>query len=283
MNRRGVTLIELLLALAISAILIAGIYRTFISTQRSYMVQDQVVEMQQNMRAAINRMMREIRMVNFGRIVNFDPVTGTFVSNLLPIHIPGPPPQIFPTVLTTNPDDITILGGFEQIRTASGVPITVVSFDPTIPSITLSHTTDEFDGANSRLLSIGGDESFLVQSRSERTLILDRTPTNPVGHFVFKIHAVRYYVDANQILRRDAFTGARNQPMAENIESIQFQYFTANGSQTLIPNSTTAVQVTVTARTKDPDPSYSEEGGFRRRQIVSMIQLRNMGQSLEGP
>ncbi len=283
MNQRGVTLIELLLALAISAILIAGIYRTFISTQRSYMVQDQVVEMQQNMRVAINRMMREIRMVNFGRIINFNPATGTFVSNLLPIHIPGPPPQTFPTVLTTNPDDITILGGFEQIKTATGNPITVVSFDPTIPSITLSHTTDEFDGANSRLLSIGGDESFIVQNRVGNTLTLDRVPTNPVGHFIFKIHAVRYYVDANQILRRDAFTGARNQPMAENIESIQFQYFTANGFQTLIPNSTTAVQVTVTARTKDPDPSYSEEGGFRRRQIVSMIQLRNMGHSMEGP
>jgi prepilin-type N-terminal cleavage/methylation domain-containing protein len=283
MDKRGVTLIELLIALVISAILVAGIYRVFISTQRSYTVQDQVVELQQNVRAAINKMMREIRMVNFGRIVSFDTLSGTFVSDLLPINIPGPPPRVFSDVLTTNPDDITIIGGFEQIRTSAGVPITVVSFDPGVPSITLSNATNEFDGANSRLLSIGGEQSFIVQNRAGATLTLDRVPVNPIGHFVFKIHAVRYYVDENRILRRDEFTGSRNQPMADNIESLQFQYLTANGTQTLIPNSTASVQVTITARTRDPDPTYTSEGGFRRRQIVSTIQLRNMGRGMQGP
>ncbi len=283
MNKRGVTLIELLVALVISAILVAGIYRTFISTQRSYTVQDQVVEMQQNVRAAINKMMREIRMVNYGRLVSYDESSGTYVSNILPINIPGPPPQVFLAVLTTNPDDITVIGGFEQIKTGTGIPITVSSFDPTIPSITLSNATNEFDGANSRLLSIGGEESFIVQNRAGATLTLDRAPANPIGHFVFKIHSVRYYVDGNQILRRDEFTGSRNQPMAENIQSLQFQYLKADGTQTLIPNSTTSIQVTITARTKDPDPTYGSDGGFRRRQIVSNIQLRNMGRGMGVP
>src|SRR4030065_201652 len=103
MNKRGVTLIELLIALVISAILVAGIYRVFISTQRSYMVQDQVVEMQQNVRGAINKMMREIRMVNFGRVVSFDELSISFISNVLPVN--G-----FATVLTANPDNITIVG-----------------------------------------------------------------------------------------------------------------------------------------------------------------------------
>src|SRR4030042_1091792 len=65
--------------------------------------------------------------------------------------------------------------------------------------------------------------------------------------------------------------------MADNIESLEFQYLKADGTQTLIPNSTTSIQVTITARTKDPDPTYSSNDGFRRRQIVSTIQLRNMG------
>jgi hypothetical protein len=239
--------------------------------------------MQQNVRAAINKMIREIRMVNFGRIVSYDESSGTYVSNILPINIPGPPPQVFPAVLTTNPDDITVIGGFEQIRTGTGASITVVSFDPSVPSITLSNATNEFDGANSRLLSIGGEESFMVQNRAGATLTLDRAPANPIGHFVFKIHSIRYYVDGNQVLRRDEFTGSRNQPMADNIESLQFQYLNARGEQTLIPNSTTSIQVTITARTKDPDPSYSSDGGFRRRQIVSTIQLRNMGRGMGVP
>lgn len=273
MNKRGVTLIELLIALVISAILVAGIYRVFISTQRSYTVQDQVAEMQQNVRAAINKMMREIRMVNFGRIVSLN--GGTFVSNILPMNIGG---QVFPDVLTTNPNDITVIGGFEQIRRDNGDPIVVASASGN--QITLNFATDEFDGANNQFLSIGGEESFVVVSRSVRTLTLDRVPNNPVGHFIFKIRAVTYSLNGLQ-LRRDIHVGPP-QPLADNIENLQFQYFNASGAQTLIPNSTTSIQVTITARTKDPDPTYATDGGFRRRQIISTIQLRNMGRRMEG-
>lgn len=279
MNKRGVTLIELLIALVISAILVAGIYRIFISTQRSYTVQDQVVEMQQNVRAAINKMMREIRMVNFGRIASFDESSGAFVTSILPVN--G-----FTTILTTSSDSITVVGGFEQIRTAAGAPITIVSFDPAIPSITLSNATSEFNGVAHGYLSIGGEESFIVQNQpvgSTSVLTLDRAPANPVGHFVFKVQAIRYFVDNNRVLRRNENTGGGNQPLADNIESIQFQYFDASGAQTLIPNSTTSIQVTITARTKDPDPTYGSDGGFRRRQIVSNIQLRNMGRGMGVP
>ena len=61
------TLIELLVALTISGILVAGVYRTFVSQQHTYTVQEQVVDMQQNVRLAINRMTREIRMAGFGK------------------------------------------------------------------------------------------------------------------------------------------------------------------------------------------------------------------------
>jgi prepilin-type N-terminal cleavage/methylation domain-containing protein len=277
MNKRGVTLIELLIALAISAILVAGIYRVFISTQRSYVVQDQVVEIQQNVRGAINKMMREIRMVNFGRVVSFNESSGNFDSNILPMNLSG---QLFPTVLTTNPNDITIIGGFEQIRRDNGDPIVIASASGN--QITLNYATDKFDGANNRFLSIGGEESFVVLSRSVATLTLDRTPTTkPAGHFIFKIRAVTYSLNGLQ-LRRDINVGPP-QPLADNIESLQFQYLKADGTQTLIPNSTTSVQVTITARTKDPDPTYGSDGGFRRRQIVSTIQLRNMGRGMGVP
>lgn len=61
----GLTLIELLIALAVSAILMAGVYRTFIGQQKSYTVQEQVVDTQQNVRAAIDRMTTEIRMAGY--------------------------------------------------------------------------------------------------------------------------------------------------------------------------------------------------------------------------
>jgi prepilin-type N-terminal cleavage/methylation domain-containing protein len=278
MNKKGITLIELLIALVISAILIAGIYKTFISQQRTYAVQDQVVEMQQNVRAAINKMLREIRMTNFGRVVYDEDQS---LSYILPVN--G-----FGTILTTNPNNITIVGAFEQIKDAGGNPIRVGAFTPA-PGATISLVdqdgnpafTGEFNNAANSYLSIGGQECFTVVpagTTSVLTLTGTRTPTEPVGHFVFKVQAVTYDLDAVTFrLRRNENTGGGPQPLADNIEALQFQYFNSSGSQTLIPNSTKTIQVTVTARTKEPDPDFKGGDGYRRRQIVSTIQLRNMG------
>lgn len=83
-NRKGVTLIELLVGLVISAFVIAGIYRVFIAQTRAYTVQDQVADVQQNTRTAMEMMLRDIRMAGYQN--NANPVT-------LPVTIfPGDTP-----------------------------------------------------------------------------------------------------------------------------------------------------------------------------------------------
>lgn len=57
----GFTLVELLIAIAISGILMTGVYAAFKSQQDSYLAQEQVAEMQQNIRAGLHFMAREIR------------------------------------------------------------------------------------------------------------------------------------------------------------------------------------------------------------------------------
>jgi len=42
LNKKGITLIELLVAMIISAAVIAGIYRVFVAQTRAYTVQEQV-------------------------------------------------------------------------------------------------------------------------------------------------------------------------------------------------------------------------------------------------
>lgn len=64
-NDKGLTLIELLVGLVICAMVIAGIYRLFISQSRAYTVQEQVVEVQQNIRSAMEVMLRDLRMTAF--------------------------------------------------------------------------------------------------------------------------------------------------------------------------------------------------------------------------
>jgi type IV pilus assembly protein PilW len=61
-RERGFSLIEILVALVISAIVMTAVYTTFASQQRAYIAQDQIAEMHQNLRAALYLMQREIRL-----------------------------------------------------------------------------------------------------------------------------------------------------------------------------------------------------------------------------
>ena len=61
-SNRGFTLVEVLVAMVIALIALGAIYSTFLSQHRSYQIQEETAEMQQNLRAAMLYMEREIRM-----------------------------------------------------------------------------------------------------------------------------------------------------------------------------------------------------------------------------
>jgi prepilin-type N-terminal cleavage/methylation domain-containing protein len=65
LNRNGVSLIELLVALVICGVVVAGAYRFFITQTRAYSVQDQVIEAQQNVRSAMEILLRDLRMAGY--------------------------------------------------------------------------------------------------------------------------------------------------------------------------------------------------------------------------
>jgi prepilin-type N-terminal cleavage/methylation domain-containing protein len=176
-KNRGVTLIELLIALVISGILIAGLYRGFIGQQKTYTVQEQVTDMQQNVRVAINKMMREIRMAGFGKV-------GDVLSQ--PGGVNG-----FTEVITPNSGDITIVGGFKQIRRDNGDAITVDSASGNTITLDYTPNADEFNTEAKRFISIGGVESNKFQiSGKVLTLNSDLKLNHAKGIPIFKIQAI---------------------------------------------------------------------------------------------
>ena len=64
-NKKGLSLIELLVALAICGIVVAGAYRFFITQTRAYAVQDQLIEAQQNVRLAMEILLTDLRMAGY--------------------------------------------------------------------------------------------------------------------------------------------------------------------------------------------------------------------------
>ena len=269
---RGVTLVELMIALMMSSILIAALYRTFIGQQRTYTVQEQVVDMQQNVTVSIHRMMSEIRMAGFGNVNNALGLVG---------GVNG-----FTQVITPNNNTISIVGGFKQVKRDNGDPISInsVGRDPVTgkDKLTLNYATDNFDGEKHHFISIGGLISNTVASRSGNVLTLD-LPLKLIPKAntpIFKIQAITYGLglsDGKKVLQRNENTGGGAFAVAENIENVQFEYFDANGNPTGIPSNIRMVRVTVTARTDMKDPEFTEGDGYRRRQIASNIYIRNMG------
>jgi prepilin-type N-terminal cleavage/methylation domain-containing protein len=64
-NDRGLTLIELMIVFVVSGLIIAGMYRVFTAQSKAYIVQDQVVEIQQSVRGAAEVLMRDLRMAGY--------------------------------------------------------------------------------------------------------------------------------------------------------------------------------------------------------------------------
>jgi type IV pilus assembly protein PilW len=62
---RGFTLIEILIAMAIGAIVMAAIVDTFITQRKTYDLQEQIAEMTQNARIGMGMLSREVRMAGY--------------------------------------------------------------------------------------------------------------------------------------------------------------------------------------------------------------------------
>jgi type IV pilus assembly protein PilW len=69
-NSSGHTLVELMIAMGIAAILITAIFQIYQLRQKSHSKQQLAVEMQQNIRAAVSLIKREIRMAGYDPAAN---------------------------------------------------------------------------------------------------------------------------------------------------------------------------------------------------------------------
>jgi type IV pilus assembly protein PilW len=97
----GFTLVELLISMTISLIILAALSSTFLMQRKIYDVQEQIVEMVQTARAAMDMMTREIRMAGYDPTgAGFDGIT--YDADQLEIKA-----DMYETNNTGNPDGDT--------------------------------------------------------------------------------------------------------------------------------------------------------------------------------
>ena len=75
-NEEGFTIVELIVAMAMSLVVMGAIYSLFQTQQKSYIHQERVATVQQNLRAAMFMMEREIRMAGCNPTGTVSPTPG---------------------------------------------------------------------------------------------------------------------------------------------------------------------------------------------------------------
>jgi len=78
-NTRGFTLVEILVVLAVFGIIMGAVYSLYITNQRAAYTSDETVEVQQNLRIAMDTITKDLRMA--GMLV--DPLAATHISAVL--------------------------------------------------------------------------------------------------------------------------------------------------------------------------------------------------------
>lgn len=255
-NSPGFSLIELMVALVISAILVAATYSFFVVQHKTYAIQTEVVGMQQSCRAALTVMLRELRMAGFGVGSSGFDVEG-FTQAITVVDNSG------------QPDRITVVFAAEEISTVqsvSGVQVILVDGG------------SRFDTDKRKYIAFETLHSvYTINNVIGNTLTLDSAPPaymDDFGATAFLVKAITYQMDSGRhtlerVDRSLTPPGAGSDPndlwddIADYMEDFQINY-PYNGDNELM-------KVAVTSSFQD------YEGNTRRRGHEAVVKVRNIG------
>jgi len=287
LKKQGFTLVELLVAVAISLILLGAIFLTFKSQQDSYLTQDQISTMQQNLRAAMIMITKDLQMA--GYYTNFD--TDAYTMNWDDLAGSADP---------DGTDDETIRPLFyahdniddspankDQIRNGTDLIVVAKASDKgrqlaageMASGNTIDASLRDVDNLKTDKcgLLVKNDLSHADFFRVED----DSGPMNlspgrelresySEGDFIFRADVVIYYVDednTNPCLRRKNLGNNEGaQVIAEGIDNLQFRYLLDSGTWVSDPNNppgtggatVRAVEISVLARTARTSRGYQD-------------------------
>lgn len=294
---KGFTLVEVMLAMAITAVLLVGIYNLFGSQEKSQVLVDQMAEMNQDLRVAATMITRDMRMAGY-HLENAQATSGTN-----PITGGGGPVNAIEVVEGSSgaPDVLVIMYGDSNLLTTitSGMPAPSSELNVSAVCTSGASDVDTECGAGGQkrcfcqndlvLITDGSNSSvFCVTQVQEASLKLQHNPgegdpcgeyNDPGGHGSFpgygtgsrlmRLIRKRYEVDRSDVnrpvLRVTEGLGLNGaQPVVDYIEDLQVDPTTPNGR---------SYTVTLTARTRKPLPGI---GGIRRRSITETVRVRNI-------
>jgi prepilin-type N-terminal cleavage/methylation domain-containing protein len=292
-TENGFTLIELMVAMAITLVVLSAIFMTFKSQQDSYVVQDQVTRMQQNLRGAMYVMTRDIQMA--GYYTNFDSGSCTTDWDNLDDDNDTSTGTESLRPLVYGDDNVSVSG--DDIKDGTDV-LVIVKADPdfrrdltgteeaTGGTITLSDRELDGDAGNSPDLDNNAnkfgllvkrdltDADFFEVTNNSNTIAtkenLSRSYT--MGDHIFRADVIIYKVDEDgthpKLQRKNLSSNSGSTTVAEDIDSFQVRYRLNDGSWVTAsaanfnPANVRAIEVSLLARTGRTIRGYTDPNTY---------------------
>lgn len=263
-SRQGFTLIEMMIAVVVSSIVVAGLYSIFNLQSRQFLYQDLQMEMHQNIRFSTDVLSRSIRMAGYG--------TGGTVTGY---HGSSSDDSTLPVIMSwdaqgdNDSDAITVVYADPSLRLNTQASIETCgtesfNFDLTI----LDHESKlgEYEAGELLLCSdyanLTGIESYLwvISSVSDTSGVVSVEDNSGYSDYedvcgssenlspsmlCSKAHVMTFYIDAddsdgvgpgsakNPVLMMDLnldWPSADDVPLVDNIEDMQFEYCINDGA-----------------------------------------------------
>jgi len=263
LNSKGASLVELMIGLFLAALVTTAIFEVYINQHKNWLIQEDVTEIQQSARAAIDELTRNIRMA----------------GHELPIGLP--PIEAY----NTDPDTIVINFVEDGCQAVIEHPMPQPSKELRCDGHDVSCF---YDGQWAYIFQpdSGGGEFFEishVQTGSahiqHNTMPLSKV--YPEDAILLALQRMKYYVDYSDSLHPNlmiVLPGRAPEVYAENITDLQFRYRMKNGSLVDVPpiiEDVRAVEITLNGRSDQPDPDFPNNP-YRNRTYSSIVNLRNL-------
>ena len=235
-QRRGFTLVEMMVAIGILSIVVAGVMQSFVVQNRAYTVVDQTTESQQNLRAIAYMLERDLRMAGYrvpeGAVAcGVDDTNGPdtlYVSDSEPIVTIDPND---PTARTDDAFGVDVSGYAATVSEQNLVVSSTVLDDAPYWDADLNGAPDSdfredgavilFDAANpDRGTACGTITAIGTVGAPGRITVDFETALPTAAGLLVMVPAVRYTVDAvNSALMRNEVV------IANDVDDLQVAYF----------------------------------------------------------
>lgn len=263
-DQRGFTLVEILISLLAASIVTYAAMSLYITQHKEMIVQDQVADLQSNVRAAAEVIAKATRMAGYNVLGGVPPIES----------------------YDSNPDTIVV--------TYDSGNLINVRLEQTMPQLTSDLICQGHDLSklpeNSAVYiydPVARVGEFILASRTLSAPARIRHDTMPllrfypVGSNIVSMNRIRFYVDQSDSLHPNLMFqsfGLAPVVFAENIIALNFKYFMDNGSivtQTSSPENIRMVEIEVVGRTDSPDDEFFTD--YRTRSFNLRVKVRNLG------